>query len=106
MLITFNFYSANGKLPDPIWLFEVTRRIDFMMRENPNRNWTTLEKWVRPMCQLRTGLFMNISDTTPEEIEKAINITGTKIEDTKLEMSWIGEGYVRIQFQVEGKIIK
>ena len=103
MLITYNFYSSSGSLPDPIWLFEVTRRLDFMMREIPNRNWSILEKWARPMGQLRPGLFMNISDTTEDEIEKAININGKKIEDTKLEQIWIGKGYIRIQFHVQGQ---
>ena len=103
MLITYNFYSAYGTLPEPNWLFECTRRIDYMMRESPYRNWKKIEKWARPMGQLRAGLFLNITDSDPSEIEKAIDWNGKRVEDTKLEQSWIDRGYIRIQFKVDGQ---
>ena len=53
------------------------------------------------MNQLRPGLFMNITDSDPSEIEKAIDWQGKKTEDTRLEQVWIDRGYIRIQFKVE-----
>ena len=106
MIITYNFYSAYGHLPEPTWLFDVTRRIDFMMQESPYRNWKKIEKWARPMGQLKAGCFLNITDSSQDEIEKAIDMDGKKTENTKLEMVWIDRGYVRIQFKVEGKCFK
>ena len=46
---------------------------------------------------------MNITDSDPSEIEKAIDWNGKKSEETRLEQVWIDRGYIRIQFKVEGK---
>ena len=88
MKITYNFYDARGKLPAPIWIFETTRRIDWLMRNNPNKNWPRIRRWARPMNQITPGLFMNITDTQEDDIEKAIDMEGTKSEDLKLELRW------------------
>ena len=105
MKITYNFYNANRSLPDPEWLFQVTRRADFLMRSDPNKNWQCMKEWVRPMCQLPCGLFWNITGTPKEEIEKKIDLNGPKSEDLRLEMQWIDQGYIRIQFWIEGMLL-
>ena len=103
MKITYNIYDAHGHLPEPSWIFHCVRRVDYLMRTDPNKNWTTVRRWARPMCQLRAGLFLNITDSKREEIEKAIDWEGEKSDDLRLELSWVDRGYVRICFDVEGR---
>ena len=57
------------------------------------------------MCQLNPGLFFNITDTDPKEFEERIGFKDESSDDIKLTMSWIDAGYIRIQFEVEGKSI-
>ena len=73
-----------------------------MMRSNPNRNWDRVKTWARPMNQLSSGLFLNITGYEEKEIEKAIDWTGEKSDELRLEMRWIDAGYIRITFNVTG----
>ena len=100
--ITYNVYNANRTLPDPIWIFKLVRRVDFMMKEDPNKNWNVVKEWARPMNQLTPGVFLNITDAKKEEIERKINMDGPCSEDLKLEMRWIDNGYIRVCFNVLG----
>ena len=103
MKITFNWYNANRWLPEPEWLFQAVRRIDFLMRSDPNKNWNRIKEWSRPMGQLTPGVFFNITDVDPKKIEEKIEFDGESRDDTKLTMTWIDSGYIRIQFEVEGQ---
>ena len=102
--ITYNVYNANRTLPDPVWIFKLVRRVDFMMKEDPNKNWIKIKEWARPMNQLTAGVFLNITDTEEEEIERKINLNGPCSDELKLEMQWIDQGYVRICFNVSGLV--
>ena len=101
--IIYNIYDANRSLPEPVWIFQLVRRIDHMMREDPNKYWCIIKEWARPMNQLTAGLFLNITGTTAEEIGHKINMDGPSSEDIKLEMSWIDCGYIRVCFYVQGQ---
>ena len=74
------------------------------MRTDPNKNWNKIKEWCRPMCQLNPGLFFNITDTAPEKIEERIGFNMESSDDIKLTMTWIDSGYIRIQFEVDGKL--
>ena len=101
MKVTFNIYNAFGYLPDPDWIFKLVRRTDFLMKQNPNKNWNTIKEWARPMNQLACGLFLNITDAKVDEIEKKIDFEGDASEDLRLELQWIDRGYVRVCFDTE-----
>ena len=73
------------------------------MRSDPAKNWLRLKEWVRPMNQLRCGLFWNITGVPKEKIEAAIEINGKKSDELRLEMQWVDHGYIRITFWIEGK---
>ena len=103
MKITFNWYNANRWLPEPKWLFQAVRRIDFLMKADPNKNWNKIKEWCRPMCQLNPGLFFNITDVDPKKVEEMIGFDGEASEEVKLTMTWIDAGYIRVQFEVDGK---
>ena len=103
MWITYNVYSANGYLPEPEWIFHLVRRIDFLMKKDPNKHWEIVKQWARPMCQLKAGLFLNITDTKREEIEKIIGWDDEISDDLKMELSWIDRGYLRVRFDVIGR---
>lgn len=105
MKITFNWYNANRWLPEPDWLFQAVRRIDHLMRSDPNRNWDKIKEWCRPMGQLNPGIFLNITDADLKKFEDRIDFNGEASEDIKLMMTWIDAGYNRVQFDVEGKSI-
>ena len=100
--ITYNIYNADRSLPEPSWIFQLVRRIDFMMKEDPNKNWEVIKEWGRPMNQLLPGLFMNITGSSTAEIERKINFEGPSSDDLKLEMRWIDSGYIRVCFNVTG----
>ena len=100
--ITYNVYDANRTLPDPIWIFKLVRRVDYLMKADPNKNWNVIKEWARPMNQLTAGVFLNITDATENEIEKKIDLDGPGSDDLKLEMSWIDRGYIRVCFNVTG----
>ena len=103
MKITFNWYNANRWLPEPEWLFQAVRRVDFLMRTDPNKNWSKIREWCRPMGQLNPGVFFNITDVNPKEFEEKIGFKDESSEDIKLMMTWIDSGYIRVQFEVEGQ---
>ena len=103
MKITFNWYNANRWLPEPEWLFQAVRRVDFMMKSDPNKNWNKIKEWCRPMGQLSPGLFFNITDVDLKTIEDKIEFKGDASDELKLMMVWIDSGYIRINFEVEGK---
>ena len=100
--ITYNVYNANRSLPNPEWIFKLVRRIDCMMRSDPNKNWDKIKEWARPMNQLPPGLFLNITGVSEEEIGKKIDLDGPSSEDLKLMMQWIDDGYIRVCFEVTG----
>ena len=102
--ITYNVYDANRTLPDPIWIFKLVRRVDYLMKADPNKNWNVIKEWARPMNQLTAGVFLNITDATEDEIEKKIDLDGPGSDDLKLEMSWIDRGYIRVCFNVTGRL--
>ena len=103
MKITYNWYNANRWLPNPEWLFQAVRRIDYLMRSDPNKNWARIKDWCRPMGQLNPGIFLNITDVDLKKIEEKIDIESNSSDDIKLMMVWIDSGYIRITFEVEGK---
>ena len=103
MKITFNWYNANRWLPEPVWLFQAVRRIDFLMKSDPNKNWNRIKEWCNPMGQLPPGLFFNITDVDLKTFEGKIGFNEESSEDIKLTMSWIDAGYIRIQFEAIGK---
>lgn len=103
MKITFNWYNANRWLPEPEWLFQAVRRVDFMMKSDPNKNWNKIKEWCRPMGQLSPGLFFNITDVDLKTIEDKIEFKGDASDELKLMMVWIDSGYIRINFEVEGR---
>ena len=102
MKVVFNFYNANRWLPEPVWIFQVVRRVDHMMNSDPNKGWSLVKEWCRPMCQLPAGLFFNLTDVKIEDFEERIQIQQTINEDLKLELVWIDSGYIRVTFDVEG----
>ena len=55
------------------------------------------------MCQLNPGLFFNITDVDPKKVEEMIGFDGEASEEVKLTMTWIDAGYIRVQFEVDGK---
>ena len=102
MKITFNWYNANRWLPEPDWLFQAVRRIDFLMKTDPNGNWDKIKEWCRPMGQLCPGLFFNITDVELKTFEEKIDLKGESSEEIKLMLTWIDRGYIRVQFEVSG----
>ena len=104
MWITFNWYNGFGCLPEPVELFELTRRIDWLMKEDPNKNWNLIQRWARPMNQLSAGLFFNMTGEKFEDLESTVNMNGPKSDELKLNMMWIGKGYIRIKYDVTGEI--
>ena len=102
MKITYSWYNANRWLPEPEWLFQAVRRIDHLMRSDPNKNWHRIKEWSRPMGQLLPGIFFNITDADLKKIEDKIEFNGESSEDLTLKMSWIDSGYIKVQFEIEG----
>ena len=102
MRIVFNIYNANRWLPEPVWIFQLVRRVDKLMKDEPNKNWLKIREWCRPMNQITPGLFFNITDADLGAIEKAIDLNGDGSDDLRLELSWVDQGYARVTFYVEG----
>ena len=64
-----------------------------------------VRKFIRPMCQLQSGLFLNLDDAKLESDEDWLNLFMVKAScnlTNDFEVIQIADNYVRIQFMTEG----
>ena len=95
MTILYSFRTDNYRLPDSGTILETVRRLHDEFVNDPVSFANKYENWIRPMNQLRTGMFFSINEDTGNFPYCAYFNKSSLI---KLELYYIAENFVRVQF--------
>ena len=96
MKVMYSFRTEKRPLPEPKEIFENVRRWHREFSKNPHDFFVKHEEWIKPMCQLRNGLFFSEGwDSKP------LPFKNQYIEDSelKLEMEFIAKNFIRVYFE-------
>ena len=97
MKTRFTYRSDKFEIPSPNQLFELTRLIISLFKNNPLDAFTLLQKHIVPMGQLHNGLFISFKSDPIALIIELEKIIGPH-DEAKLEMSWPIPGMVRVDW--------
>ena len=100
MPLRFTFRSDRFQIPEPIVIFEFTRKFTKKFEKAPYQTFCELQNNIVPMGQLMNGIYFSFT-TDPEKIIKEFEHLESD-QSLKLEMQWPVPGMVRVDVTNKG----
>ena len=101
MRILYSIRTEREPLPEPKVIFENARRWHGDFTADPTGFYQKHEEWIKPMNQLKNGLFLSGNwDNRPLPFKSEYVQNSTM----KLEMEFVAKNFIRVYFDTENCI--
>ena len=105
--IVFNFRCENNLLPDENTIILCVNQLWENMTKDGVTALFKIRKFIRPMGQLQSGLFLNLDEADLQNADDWLKLFNVKLNtniSNKYEFVKLADNYVRIRFLVKGNL--